>query len=126
MRHRILGLALALAVLGSSGCVAVAAAGAGAGTYGYIKGVTEVIVDAPYNDVWHATGEALRALEVTVTTQTRDALAGSYKGERHDGANVVVDLESIARNTTKIRIRVGAFGDRTFQERLADDIKQQL
>lgn len=126
MRTRILTIAVAVVLLGSSGCVAVAAAGAGAGTYAYVKGVTEVNVGAPYNDVWHATGESLRELEVTITSQTRDALAGSYKGERHDGANVIVDVESLKRDTTKVRIRVGAFGERSFQERLINSIQSRL
>ena len=126
MRNRLLTITIALVFFGSSGCVAVAAAGAGAGTYAFVKGVTEVNVDAPYNDVWHAAGESLRELEVTITSQTRDALAGSYKGERHDGANVVVDLESVKRGTTKLRVRVGAFGDRAFQERLANNIQARL
>lgn len=126
MFKRILPVAFAMCALITSGCVAVAAAGAGAGTYAYVRGVTEIIVDAPYNDVWHAAGEALDHFEINITSQTRDALAGSYKGEQHDGTNVIVDVESIARNTTKLTIRVGAFGDRTLQERIGDEIQQRL
>lgn len=127
MRRHLLTLAFGMMAIGTSGCVAlVVGAGAGAGTYGFVKGKTEVVLESPYNTVWKATGSALRAAGVTPTGQTRDALAGTYKGERADGANVVVDVSSLARNTTTLGIRVGAFGDRAFQERLADDIKGRL
>lgn len=128
MRTRFLTLVCALAlVAGASGCVAAAVgAGAGVGTYAYVKGVSEALIEAPYNDVWRATGQVLRDYEINITSESRDALAGSYKGERHDGTNVIVDLDSVARNTTKVRVRLGAFGDRLYQERLIDDIKARL
>jgi len=126
MRTRWMTLLLVGALAGPVGCVAVAAAGAGAGTYAFVKGSTEFNVDAPYNDVWHVTGEVLREYEITITDQSRDALEGTYKGERHDGSNVVVDVASLQRDVTKVKIRVGAFGDRAFQERFADSLKARL
>ena len=127
MLKRFLPGLLALCVLASSGCLAVAVgAGAGAGTYAYVKGVTEVTYNAPYNDVWRAAGDSLRHFDIRISSQNRDALAGSYKGERHDGTNVIIDVESASRNKTRVAVRVGAFGDRELQETIADDIRNRL
>lgn len=127
MLKRFLSLALGVVATAGSGCVALAVgAGAGVGTYAFVQGATETTLEAPYNTVWAATGQVLQEYEITVSKQTRDAMGGVYKGERHDGSNVVIDVESVGRNVTKFRIRVGAFGDQVYQERLVDDVKARL
>lgn len=127
MPKRLLALVLVCGLLITSGCVAAAVgAGAGAGTYAFVKGKTVATIDSPYNDVWEAAGATLREYEITVTSDTRDAMGGSYKGERHDGSNVVVDIRSLARNSTEVSVRIGAFGDRTFQEQFLDNVRQRL
>ena len=122
-----LALCVLVCVLLSAGCTAViVGAGAGAGTFAYVKGVTQATYDAPYNDVWDATGASLDHFGIKLSDKTRDALAGSYKGERHDGTNVIVDIASIARDKTSVEIRVGIFGDRDIQEKIAEDIEKRL
>lgn len=126
MQSRTMAAVCLAIVVGSSGCAAVAAGGAAVGTYAYVKGVTEVLIEAPYNRVWTAMNDVLAEMELLHFQAKRDALSGKFTGELHDGTNVIVDVESLTPNTTQVKIRVGAFGDRAKQEDIADRLADRL
>jgi len=97
-----------------TGCAAALLAGgvaAGAGTVLYVKGDLQTTIERPYDDVWDASLEGIRALGLRPSRRDKGAEKGVIKTRRLDGKSVTILVYPQTRRTTKLSIRVGTFGD---------------
>jgi hypothetical protein len=121
--------AVAGSLLCSSGCVwlvAGAVVGAGAGGYAFSKGATEVVYPFPYEQTYSATVAALDSLDLFKENADKDAFGAKIRASRADGSPVKIDLKPLTADSTSVRIRVGAFGNRSMSEAVADAIDARL
>lgn len=129
--RRYLQTSICVALLASSssvlgGCLVVAAAGAGAGTYAYISGELSSVEEAKLDRTWSATQAAIKDLQFTVKEQSKDALQARLVATQADNTDVKVTLESQGEKLTKIKIRIGVFGDEAKSRLILDKIKKGL
>ena len=97
------------------------AAGGGAGV-AYSKGEQEQVHAAPYEKVWGASLSALRTLNITVSETAKDQISAKAIGAKSDGTSVTVSVLPVTKETTSVRIRIGAFGDRPASEQIQGEI----
>lgn len=75
----------------------------------------------PADKVFDASLDAVKAMDLRVVEDRRDALGGRIVGERADGRKVIVSLRSPRENTTSVDVRVEP-GDRPMAERVHESI----
>ncbi|HWL14250.1 MAG TPA: DUF3568 family protein [Opitutus sp.] len=123
----VLALALLAAVLGTSGCIAVAAgAGAGAAAVAYVSGQLETTLNNDYESVVTATNRAIEQLGFAKISEKKDALVAVITVRNATDKKIEVRLDNAARKLTKVRIRVGVFGDEALSIAILDKIKANL
>ncbi len=114
-------------VMTTNGCVALLfGAAAGAGGYAWAKGVLEKEFDRPVEEVHAAVLKALKKLEITVKDEDKDRLSAVTKGKFADGKNLTVHIEAVTEKKSKLKIRVGVFGDRDRSEQILNLVKKSL
>jgi len=122
------GLLFAILVLHGCSTAAMVGAGAGAGlgTYSHIKGELTAQYPYPLDQTWNASLTALERLEIEVTAQERDALAGKIQGKRGDGKSVVLRIENKGLGVTAVGVRVGSFGNQEASRKIHQTILNVL
>lgn len=118
-------MAFALAVVFQSGCV-VAAVGAGAGAVAYIRGELEATLDSSLNVAVKATNRAIGQLEFAKVSEKKDALSANLIARTAQDKKVEIDLIKVGDKVTKVKIRVGVFGDEAVSMAILEKIKQGL
>lgn len=122
-----IGLAAGLLVvaLNTSGCLAVAA-GAGAGAVAYVRGQLETTVSDDYESVVSATNRAIQQLGFAKVSERKDALVDVFVVRNATDKKIEIRLDNVARELTRVRIRVGIFGDEALSLAVLDKIKSNL
>lgn len=122
-----ISLSALLAVgVGSSGCVAVAA-GAGTGAaVAYVRGQLEATLGSSLDNSVDAANQALTQLGLAKVSERKDALLAIIIARNADDKKIEIRLENAARNLTKIRIRVGVFGNEPLSIAILEKIKNNL
>jgi hypothetical protein len=108
------------------GCLVVAAGAAGAGTYAYVTGELSTVEEASLDKCWSATQAAVKDLQFTVKEQSKDALQGRLVAQQADKTDITIKLDRETDKLTKIRIRVGVFGDESTSRLVMDKIKSKM
>jgi hypothetical protein len=119
-----LGLMLAAAVL-QSGCVVVAA-GAGAGAVAYIRGDLESTLSANLERSGRATLAAIEQLKFAQISDRKDSMLVIYVARNAADKKIELRLESAGDQLTKIKIRVGFFGDEKLSLAILEKVKANL
>ena len=109
-----------------SGCVAAVAAAGGAGGYAWSRGKLSFTAPHDINTCHDAAISALTALDIKVTGDTTDSVAGRIKGLTALGEDVTVDLEPQSIRITKMDVRVGFWGNEAQARLIADKINARL
>ncbi len=109
-----------------SGCVAVAVGGAAAGTVAYVRGDLQATLDASHERSLRATKRAIERMKYALVSERSDALAGQFIARTALDKKIDVLVTKESDKATKIRIRVGMFGDEQISRALLDAIKAQL
>ena len=127
---RILVLLAALigaAVIGvTSGCLAVAA-GAGAGaTVAYVRGDLDTTLSATLDRSDFAANEAIKQLQFAKISENRDALQIVIVARNAADKKIELHLQRLADDATKLKIRVGTFGDDLLQTTILETVKKNL
>lgn len=118
--------ALAVIVATSSGCFAVAV-GAGTGAaVAYVRGQLEANLTSDYERVVRATNEAIQQLALAKVSERKDALVDIITVRNAADKKIEIRLDNMARDLTKVRIRVGIFGDEALSMAIHDKIKANL
>ncbi len=121
--------AVLLGSLMTTGCPILifgAGAAAGVGIYTYVRGESKRDYPVPHEKAWQASQEALKELEMPVFSTTKDKLKGVLKARRADGQAVQIKVNRVDENITRIRVRVGKFGDKDASVRIHEAIAKKL
>jgi hypothetical protein len=113
----------------AGGCIVLAigaGAGLGIGAYKFVKGELEVAYPAGYEETWSAALDALDSLELTKRSASKDAFGGRIGAARADGTPVKMSVTPVTPDSTTVKIRVGAFGNRAMSETIASEIEAIL
>jgi hypothetical protein len=125
-RWLILG-AMIFVLVGLPGCAMVVGAAAGAAGVAYVKGEAEKIYDAPIARVYNATLVAVKDdLGLVVYESYLAGLEGEIEARRLDEKEVDIDLKALTENTTKVKIRVGTWGDEEYSRLIFSKIDKRL
>lgn len=119
-------LLLSLVLTSQSGCVAVAVGSAAAGTVAYVRGDLEATVDASYERSLRATKAGIERMRFNLVSERSDAVSGRFIARTALDKKVDVLVTKDAEKATKVRIRVGVFGDEQISLALLDAIKAGL
>ncbi len=113
-------------VLVTSGCLAVAA-GAGAGAaVAYVRGQLETTVPSSYEATVAATNRAVQQLGWAKVSERKDSLIDRITVRNAADKKIEIRLENLARELTRVRIRVGVFGNESLSMAMLDKIKANL
>jgi hypothetical protein len=127
---RLVALGLAAATLATlatnSGCLAVAA-GAGAGaTVAYVRGDLDTTLGANLDHAARAVNKAIAELKFAKVSETSDALQAIIIARNAADRKIELHLNKLADDATKLKIRVGTFGDDLLQVTILEKIKANL
>lgn len=121
---------VALVLLGAtaltSGCLAVAA-GAGAGaTVAYVRGDLDTTLNAGFERSLAAVNAAVAQLQYAKVSEKRDALEATVIARNASDKRIFLRLDTLAADATKLKIRIGTFGDDTLTQAVLEKIKANL
>lgn len=119
-------LTLATSTLLTSGCVVAAAGAAGAGAVAWVRGELQADISAEPEAAMDATEAAIGDLKFFVTEQKRDALSAVYDMRNAQDEKIHILVEKQADGITRVRIRVGVFGNQVLSQTILDQIKAKL
>lgn len=119
-------LALAALMSGLSGCLAVVAAGAAAGGVAYAKGDLEADVAATPPQAVEATRNALTQMGLAQIYAAATSLDGKVTARTANDRSVTVKVTGQGKQTSRLSIRVGVFGDEPLSREIYDKIKANL
>ena len=108
------------------GCVVVAAGAAGAGAVAWVRGELDATLGNRYDAVARATDRALADLKYAKISERLDALEGEITARTAMDKKIAITLNKTGDNLTRVRIRVGVFGDEQISRALLDRIKADL
>lgn len=131
--HRTLAaILLAAAAAGSSGClgpdialtagVNVARAGAGA----YIGGELIQAFSTPMSEVVDATRCALAQLEFQPGTEREGGASYFFLVREHCGREIAIRVETVTPNVSRIKIRVGIWGDHPLSQLILREVEETM
>ena len=129
-RARWAGWLVAGAMLGavalSSGCVAVVA-GAGAGAaVAYVRGDLDATVNAGFEKAVRAANGAVADLKFAKVSERKDALQAVIVARNAADKKIEIRVDQIGERDSKVKIRVGVFGDEALSIAILDKIKANL
>ena len=102
-----------LLVLNLCGCFAlVAGTIGGAGTAGWLSGKLVQQVNASYEGAIEGAKFALKAMNLVVSKEVKASDVTQIRSHYTDGRKIWIDIRPITATSTRIEIRVGAFGDK--------------
>ena len=116
------GAALAI----TAGCAAVAAsAGAGAAV-AYVRGDLDGTLNAGLDRSVRAANKAIDQLQFAKVSERKDALEAIIIARNAADKRIELHLNKLADDATKVKIRVGTFGDDALQVAILEKIKGNL
>jgi len=121
---------LVLNLLICIGCPAAVLVGGGAtaggGAVAYIKGELKTTAQVSLDRAWKATQMAMDDLEFMVTGKEKDVFDAELTASGAVDKKIKVALKKISDTRTEIKIRVGAFGDKSLSQQILETIKKRL
>ena len=110
----------------TSGCLAVAA-GAGAGaTVAYVRGDLDTTLSVSLDRSARAVNKAIDELKFAKVSESKDALQSIIIARNAADKKIELHLDRLADDATKLKIRVGTFGDDVLQVTILEKIKANL
>ncbi len=120
-------LLLLLFSISSSGCaLLLAGAVGGAGTAAWLSDKLSQEVDASFDKSIDAVTQAMASLKLDVTKKTVKDDVAQIKGTYIDGRMIWIDVRPLTSTTSRIDVRVGAFGDEIASRRILDSVLKHL
>lgn len=127
LRIRILAVTLAaMPIAWTAGCLAVAAGAAGAGTVAWVRGELDASVSYNLDTVDRATNRAGEQLRFAKISESADALSRIVTFRTAEDKKIEVKLTRTTDTVTRIRIRVGVFGDEAISRLMLEKIQANL
>ena len=111
----------------SAGCIPLlVGAAAGAGGYAFVRGVLVKQFDVSATELHRAAVQALKSLDLSINYDKGDRLSAKVRSEFSDGKDVKIDIVAITEETSQLKIRVGAFGDKLRSEMVLSAVEKNL
>jgi hypothetical protein len=105
---RLFALMLAGVMLaGSCGC----ATGSAGSAVAYVRGDLDATLNVPFERAVRASDLAVEQLRFEKVSQKKDALQAIFVSRNAAAKRVEIRIEKVDDDATKLKIRVGAFGD---------------
>ena len=108
----------------TTGCVALAA-GAGAAV-AYVRGDLDTTLDASFAKSVRAANETIAELKYAKVSDHQDALQATIVARTAADQKIELYLEKVTVDATKLKIRVGTFGEEALQNEILAKIKSNL
>ena len=125
MKRATLILVILPLVVSLSGCIAAAVAAGATGVY-YIKGAAEKTYPYDVEKVYNATLAALADADIQAYQKSADATVAKIEATLADGKRLIIDVETAATGMSKVRIRIGTFGDKDRSQFIFSKIDKRL
>ncbi len=129
MRRRcVVTVAVVLAVC-AAGCapaLILGAGAAGAGALVWYRGWLEQTVETPHDRVFRAARSALHDLDVVLEDEELEADRGVLDGYGRDSKRVMVKTQTAGDKATKVRIRVGLWGNQQRSLQILEQLNKHL
>ena len=91
-----------------TGCaVLLAGAAGGAGTAVWLSGKLSQEFHYPYEQTVGATKTSLKSLKLEIIKETRENDILQLRSKYTDGKEIWIDIRKVAKNSTKVEVRVG-------------------
>ncbi len=103
----------------------VAGAGAGAAV-AYVRGDLDANLSANLERSSKAVNRAVEALQFAKVSENKDALQAIFVARNAADKKIEIRLETAGDSLTKIKIRVGVFGDEALSLAILDKVKAAL
>jgi hypothetical protein len=98
----------------------------GAGDNAWMAGKLSFTTSNNITNCHDATVGALKDLDLMLVSDQTDKLAGRIRARTSIGKTVVINMDPLGGDITKIGIRMGYIGDKVQSEKIADRIKKRL
>ena len=109
------------------GCVMLlAGAAGGATTATWLSGKLTQEVNYSLDKSLNAVSSAMRYLKFDIEKQTKKDDVAQVIGEHSDGKTIWIDIHRISSSSSRIGVRVGAFGDKEAARKILDKILRYL
>ncbi len=95
-------------------------------SYSKAEGVLRASIGGSMPDVVKATNDTLEDLELVGIDHTVDKLKGKITARMAVGTKVTINLEAMDFDNTSIKIKVGAFGDRSVSLQILRNLEQRI
>lgn len=120
-------LAAALpALVLNQGCAAILVGTAAVGTYAYVRGDLDAPLDASLENSLAASNKAIEQLKFAKVSEKSDALQAIIITRNAADKKIELRLEKTTDKTSKVKIRVGTFGDEHLSISILEKIKANL
>lgn len=127
LRARLLAALLCvIPVAWTTGCIAVAAGAAGAGAVAWVRGELDASLSNRLDAVDSATNRALEQLQLIKVSESKTSIDAEIVARTGQDKKIEIRLNRTGDTITRVRIRVGAFGDETLSRTILDKIKSNL
>lgn len=119
-------VALPLLATGCAPAFIVGGAAAGGGTMVWYRGWFKQTIDVPQNRVFRAARAALADFKVALEDETPKENSGVLDGYAADGRRVMVKTKAVGEKATRVRVRVGFWGDQELSLKILEQLKKHL
>ena len=126
LRTKLSTLAVACCGLALGACSSATMHDSPSGAYVTDGAWVKSVENATITDVYQAAETALRDLDMEVQKREQRALDSRLVAEEVDGTNITVDLQKLNDESTRLAIKVGAFGSDTVATMVLDKIRENL
>jgi hypothetical protein len=109
-----------------SGCSTTEAVGAGAAAVAYLRGELEATLGGNLERTHQAVSRAIEELKFVRISENKDALLALTVVRNAADQRIEIRLDVVGEKLTRVRIRVGVFGDERLSRTLLDRIQAKL
>ena len=120
------GGALVATLMFTSGCVAVAAGAVAGAAVAYVRGDLDATLKAAYYKSVRAVEKAIDQLKLAKVSEEKNALKAVIIARNAADVKIEMHIERLADDATKLKIRVGTFGNDELQLEVLDRVKKNL
>ena len=92
----------------------------------YRAGKMYSVSDKDIGAVYDATLEAMKKLQLDVTSKAKDVFAAKVTAKSADNKDVIVEIKPLADNKTQYSIQVGMLGNEERSRKIFTEIKNNL
>ena len=92
----------------------------------YSMGTLDATMSYDIDTVFSAAKQTMNDLELNTSIATKDALAGKIVARDSADKKITIDLKTVSKDSTSVKIHVGIMGDETKSKMIYNKIKNNL